>query len=170
MIALFRNVVRQEKCAFIPGLPAWKPLHRLVKANPDGELTLADGLVESVKTSLRLSCKKVQIWGEAEKNHYEERAALLLPEIYSPLYSQLPLIKTKGEERRREGVDDKLAQLSTIIKPKQEISGTTWQRGSCHRAAGCSDWGRYFCSSLNLTHFAATVCIFILCWLKLKWG
>lgn len=58
MIALFRNVVRQQNCAFIPGLIAWKPLQHLAKANPDGELTLADGLVESVKTSLRLSCKK----------------------------------------------------------------------------------------------------------------
>lgn len=58
MIALFRNVVRQLNCAFIPGLTAWKPLQRLAKANPDGELTLADGLVESVKTSLCLSCKK----------------------------------------------------------------------------------------------------------------
>lgn len=64
---------------------------------------MLDDLVESVKTSLCLSCKKkVQIWGEGEKNHYEERAALLLPEIYTPLYSRLPLIKTKGEERRRE--------------------------------------------------------------------
>lgn len=88
MIALFRNVVRPQNCAFIPGLTAWKPLQRLAKANPDGELTLADGLVESVKTSLRLSCKKkVQIWGEGERSHYEERAALLLPrDLQSTLF------------------------------------------------------------------------------------
>lgn len=55
--------------------------------------------------------------------------------------------KTKREQRRREGVDDILVQPCMIIKPKQEISRTTWQRGGCHHAAGRSDGERYFCYS-----------------------
>lgn len=75
----------------------------LAKASLVGELTLADDLLESVKSSLCWSCKKkksTNLGREREENqHREERAALLLPEIYTPLYSQLPLIKTEGGER-----------------------------------------------------------------------
>lgn len=60
--------------------------------------------------------------------------------------------KTKREQRRREGVDDILVQPCMIIKPKQEISRTTWQRGGCHHAAGRSDGERYFCYSSFLLH------------------
>lgn len=43
MIALYRNVVRQENSAFIPGLEQVNhcTVALLAKANPDGELTRA---------------------------------------------------------------------------------------------------------------------------------
>lgn len=44
-----------------------RPAALLAKASPDGELTLADDLAESVKSSLCLSCKKKYKFGERER-------------------------------------------------------------------------------------------------------